>query len=197
MADIRTNRLRGDARLLAELNDSSTLIDIQTLHGDPPDHYRVIYNVRGVEKLVNGQPYHRDQHIMEVYLPAQYPKVSPQFVWKTPIFHPNIHPFDGRVCIDRWFAATNLADIVVMIGDIVRYKNFNPDSPLNKSAAIWARENTRLFPLDSRSWRRGERTAETRSSTPIIEIGSPVHSPSAPTSPASSRPQPEEIVITI
>ncbi|MEX2237224.1 MAG: ubiquitin-conjugating enzyme E2 [Dehalococcoidia bacterium] len=156
MPSIRDNRLRGDAERLAAIDQSSELIDIRALSGNPPDRYQVVYSCRGIAKLERGAPVYSKRHELELVLPAGYPLSMPQLIFKSPIFHPNFHASDGRVCIDQWFAAANLSDVVLMVGNMVRYANFNPQSPLNREAAIWASANRSLFPTDVQPWFRGD-----------------------------------------
>ena len=44
----------------------------------------------------------------------------------------------------------SLADLVVMLGNMVRYDIFNPKSPLDTPAAKWAAKNKTSFPVDTR-----------------------------------------------
>jgi hypothetical protein len=52
------------------------------------------------------------------------------------IFHPNIANY---FCIaDYWWAGTKLSDIVVKLGDMIQWREVNPNSPLDAMAAKWA-----------------------------------------------------------
>ena len=47
-----------------------------------------------------------------------------------------------------------LSKMVEMLWDMVRYANFDVNSPYNREAAIWAREQSEYpFPLDARTIR--------------------------------------------
>jgi len=68
----------------------------------------------------------------------------------TPVFHPNFD--DSQVCIgDFWAASEGLDDLVMRIGRMICYQEFNIKSPLNGLAAKWVEQNARLLPIDSRS----------------------------------------------
>ncbi|MEN1759916.1 ubiquitin-conjugating enzyme E2 [Anoxynatronum sibiricum] len=123
-------------------------IDIEPISGDPPDKYLVTYKVKGFKlDERTGKPVLANRHQVEVYLHAAYPREKPRCQMKTPIFHPN---FRFQVCIgDYWGAGERLTDIIIQIGDMIQYKNYNPKSPLNIEASHWARENTHLFPADN------------------------------------------------
>jgi len=123
-------------------------IDIEPIAGDPPDKYLVTYKIKGFKlDEKTGKPVLTNRHQVEVYLHAAYPREKPRCQMKTPIFHPN---FRFQVCIgDYWGAGERLTDIIIQIGDMIQYKNYNPKSPLNMEASHWARENTHLFPADN------------------------------------------------
>lgn len=66
---------------------------------------------------------------------------------RTEIFHPN---FGTWVCIgDYWAAGETLFDVIVQIGNMIQYRNYNIKSPLNARAARWAAENTHRFPISN------------------------------------------------
>jgi len=86
---------------------------------------------------------------MEVNLSLGYPRRPPHCRMTTPIFHPN---FDtSSVCIgDFWAASEGLDDLVVRVGRMIAYQEFNTKSPLNGLAAKWASQHSDLLPVDSR-----------------------------------------------
>ncbi|MCA9973379.1 MAG: hypothetical protein KC425_24335 [Anaerolineales bacterium] len=150
MFDIRENRLRNDYKLVRELVNRSELVQVLQTESDPPDKYLVRFMCRGVEKIKpNGDPVYRDAHEVSIYLHAEYPLKQPQLKWLTPIFHPNIH-VTGAVCIGAWWAAKTLDELLLTLGEMVQYKNYEPRDPMNSKAAAWALRNKRLFPVDSR-----------------------------------------------
>jgi hypothetical protein len=84
-------------------------------------------------------------HEAEIYLHADYPRSKPKCVMHTDIFHPN---FGDHICIgDDWAAGENLVSIIMQIGRMICFQEYNPKSPLNAVAARWAKENEKLFPL--------------------------------------------------
>src|SRR5258708_21297220 len=67
----------------------------------------------------------------------------------TPVFHPNFD--DSTVCIgDFWAASEGLDDLIVRIGRMIAYQEYNTKSPLNGLAAKWAEQHAQLFPVDTR-----------------------------------------------
>jgi hypothetical protein len=68
----------------------------------------------------------------------------------TPIFHPNFD--ETSVCIgDFWAASEGLDDLIIRIGRMIAYQEYNTKSPLNGLAAKWAAEHAHLLPIDSRN----------------------------------------------
>jgi len=66
------------------------------------------------------------------------------------LFHPNFD--DATVCIgDLWAASEGLDDLVIRIGRMIAYQEYNTKSPLNGLAAKWAAQNTHLLPVDARN----------------------------------------------
>lgn len=86
---------------------------------------------------------------MEVNLSLGYPRRAPQCRMLTPVFHPNFD--DSMVCIgDFWAASEGLDDLIIRIGRMIAYQEYNTKSPLNGLAAKWAAQNSQLLPIDSR-----------------------------------------------
>ena len=67
----------------------------------------------------------------------------------TPVFHPNFD--DATVCIgDFWAASEGLDDLIVRVGRMIAYQEYNTKSPLNGLAAKWAAEHVAQLPIDAR-----------------------------------------------
>ncbi len=144
----RLRRLSSDYRSLKLEFARHPYIRVEPVSGDPPEKYLITYKVKGFRMDDGkGYPVLVNRHQVEVYLHASYPREKPKCQMKTPIFHPN---FRYQVCIgDYWGAGEKLTDIIVQIGDMIQYKNYNPKSPLNIQASQWAKENSHRFPADN------------------------------------------------
>lgn len=168
----RMRRLRSDHQRMVELDARSDLIDVQAFtatKGMPPERYIVTYRVPsivGVDK--KGNPKIAEEHQVEIYLHSDYPHRWPGLKWMTPIWHPNINHENGSVCIDAawWGAARALDRLVIMMGEMLQYKNFHDDPtkppfPWDQEAAAWCRtyrsKNPNVFPLDQQELMRPER----------------------------------------
>lgn len=162
--NIRETRLRNDYRRVRDLVDRSELIHIVSTDGDPVERYLIRFTCKSVEKLNgSGKPILRESHEVAVYLHAEYPLKQPQLKWQTPIFHPNIH-VTGAVCIGAWWAAKTLDELLLTLGEMIQFKNYDPKDPMNSKAAAWAMRNKRLFPID-------DRPLKGQSLTDMIKLG--------------------------
>ena len=168
----RMRRLRVDYELMQELAARSDLISFEAKrpHANlPPETYIVTFKCKGiidVDRL--GNPKFGTLHQVEIYLHNQYPQRWPGMKWLTPIWHPNINHLNGSVCIDAawWTASRSLDRLVVMLGEMLQYKNFHDDPtkppfPWDPEAARWSREyrktHLKAFPVDERELLRPER----------------------------------------
>jgi len=145
----RVRRLKLDYELLSNRFRDWPLIQISGTAGMPPEVYRFTYHIRGLCVAANGDIVERHEHVMEVNLSLGYPRRPPHCRMLTPIFHPN---FDASsVCIgDFWAASEGLDDLIVRVGRMVAYQEYNTKSPLNGLAAKWAAQHPELLPVDPR-----------------------------------------------
>jgi ubiquitin-protein ligase len=126
------------------------LIQITGTAGMPPEIYRFTYNLRGLYVAPSGEILERQVHVLEVNLSLGYPRRAPQCRMLTPVFHPNFD--DAMVCIgDFWAASEGLDDLIIRIGRMITYQEYNTKSPLNGLAAKWAAQNSSLLPIDTRN----------------------------------------------
>jgi len=138
----------------------------------PPEIYRFTYNLRGLYVSSAGEILERDVHVLEVNLSLGYPRRAPQCRMLTPVFHPNFD--DAMVCIgDFWAASEGLDDLVVRIGRMISYQEYNTKSPLNGLAAKWAAQNAKLLPIDARNIAPPLDTKEATSAMSVITEAAP------------------------
>lgn len=150
MPSPRIRRLLLDHQTLTERLTNWPLIQITGTAGLPPEVYRFTYNIRGLYVSPGGEILERPIHILEVNLSLGYPRRAPQCRMLTPVFHPNFD--DATVCIgDFWAASEGLDDLIIRIGRMISYQEYNTKSPLNGLAAKWAAQNAALLPIDARN----------------------------------------------
>lgn len=150
MVSPRIRRLQHDYTMLRQRFEGWPLIEISGTAGLPPEMYRFTYHLRGLYVAPGGEIVERDEHVLEVNLSLGYPRRAPQCRMLTPVFHPNFD--EASVCIgDFWAASEGLDDLVVRIGRMIAYQEYNTKSPLNGLAAKWAAQNQQLLPVDART----------------------------------------------
>jgi ubiquitin-protein ligase len=149
MLSPRIRRLKLDYELLQQRFTAWPVIRITGTAGLPPEIYRFQYQLRGLYVAADGAILERSEHVLEVNLSLGYPRRAPQCRMLTPVFHPNFD--DSSVCIgDFWAASESLDDLIIRIGRMIAYQEYNTKSPLNGLAAKWAAQNGHLLPVDPR-----------------------------------------------
>lgn len=149
----RDRRLEADLQSLKQLREASTIFDFSA-SGSPPHSYRLYFKGNGAMLNSSGQVSPALHHEVIVELGAAYPRLVPNLAWQTPIFHPNIS-HNGVVCLGgygtHWVPSLTLGEMCIMLWDMIRFANFDTESPYNREAAMWARtQHPNIFPLDSR-----------------------------------------------
>jgi ubiquitin-protein ligase len=149
MLSPRIRRLKHDHDLLLQRLSGWPLIRLAGTAGMPPELYRFQYLIKGLYVAPDGNILERNEHLLEVNLSLGYPRRAPQCRMLTPVFHPNFD--DSSVCIgDFWAASEGLDDLIIRIGRMISYQEYNTKSPLNGLAAKWAAQNPQLLPIDPR-----------------------------------------------
>lgn len=181
----RVRRLIADYELMRELAAQSSLINFETVDSRgslAPERYIVTYRCKGIAAIDKlERPKYSSHHQVEIYLHNQYPQRWPGLKWLTPIWHPNIHHLNKTVCIDAawWTASRSLDRLVIMLGEMVQYKNFHDDPtkppfPWDPDAARWSRayraDHPHAFPVDDRELLRPGRVKLKKSPAPRIRL---------------------------
>lgn len=169
----RQRRLNSDFQSVQQLVDESTIITFQS-SGSPPQKYRFIFKGAGFKRDRHGVISVSEHHEVLVELGAAYPRMVPNLAWQTPIYHPNISN-NGVVCLGgygtHWVPSLTLSEMCTMLWDMIRYKNFDTESPYNREAALWAKTQTDFrFPIDPRSIRDQISGGEKPEITPSVRV---------------------------
>lgn len=147
MSIVRLKRLQADHEKLQDYVRRHPRVRLVQADGNPPERYQLCYQVKSLRQADDGLV-EADEHLVEVALPRNYPRVPPQCRMLTPVFHPNIAPH--AICIgDHWTAGESLPSIVARIGEMLAYQSYNTKSPLNGEAARWADGHAHELPLDA------------------------------------------------
>ncbi len=152
---LRTRRLMAEAEQMRKAFGNSPVIRIESAEGDPPERYRIAYEIKSLEHPPGKRnPIERNRHLIEIECTAEYPRLSPRCRILTPIFHPNFD--ETTICVgDHWTAGERLVDLVVRIGEMIAFQAYNIKSPLNGEAAMWADLNPDRLPTDTRDFHAG------------------------------------------
>ena len=174
----RIRRLEADFRGIQQLSAESTIFDFEC-SGNIPELYRFFFHGPGTYKTSRNTVAIRDRHEIVVELAAAYPRLMPGISWHSPVFHPNISS-SGVVCLGgygtNWVPSLQLDELCVMLWDMIRYQNYDVESPYNREAAMWAREQIDFrLPLDDRSLR--DRVADQVDEIILATVANPDHVP--------------------
>ena len=171
----RIRRLNSDYRSICQLRDESSIFTFEST-GSPPQKYELVFNGAGFFRDPDsGKIEVRHRHRVAVEFGAAYPRMMPGLAWKTPIFHPNISN-NGVVCLGgygtHWVPSLTLAEMTTMLWEMIRFKNFDSDSPYNREAALWAKTQSQYpLPIDTRSIRdrlTGEENKNLIEAEPVV-----------------------------
>ena len=89
-----------------------------------------------------GTPIRADHQEVYIQLLPNFPIQAPLAWWQNEIFHPNIDPKTGRVCLgdllDHWRPAMNFGELCQMLVEMAAYRNYVVTEGYNEQAAKWA-----------------------------------------------------------
>ena len=145
-------------------------------YSSAPAKYLILYSCSGLVKPEQGEISESNFHAMSIVFGYDFPTRPPILIWYTPIWHPNFKT--PHVCTQgRPFAAGIPLDrIVLTVGEMVQYRNYNLQSPLNYAAKEWAERNLTRFPVDdrdlvdSRYRYKTQDTALSQKTEPLVEL---------------------------
>jgi ubiquitin-protein ligase len=185
MSTVRLRRLQSDFDRLAGLIARHPRLQLLRVDGSPPEKYQVEYHVNSMRQK-DGELLMVNSHVVEIFLPRDYPRTPPLCRMLTPVFHPNIAPH--AICIgDHWSAGESLAALVTRIGEMLAYQSYNTKSPLNGEAAKWTDQNIERLPLDRVNMHLEEDGPATKPK-PASPPAAPIAAPPRPPSRAPSMP---------
>jgi len=147
----RINALVMDHNDMNALVDRNPKVTFTANRFHAPDRYDVTFHYPSFIALISGESKPRigETHQATITLGAEYPRRAPFVIWQTPIFHPNIDPSDGEVCLgvlkDRYLPGLGLARLINMLAEMVQWRNFDAFNAFNKTASEWS--------VDSHNWK--------------------------------------------
>lgn len=143
-AQMRNAALIADLRQIEILTEDNEQVEFDVDRQYAPTEYIFTFKYPSfAEPPLRGQaPRVAKTHKAKISLLANYPLEAPYVQWLTPIFHPNIRPRDGAVCLgilmDRYLPGLGLARVVNMLVEMIQWRNFDIYNPLNVDAVLFA-----------------------------------------------------------
>ncbi|QDS74488.1 hypothetical protein FKW77_006910 [Venturia effusa] len=103
-----------------------------------------------------GTPFSSGLFALDLKMPPAYPTAAPTAFFRTKIFHPNVDPGTGAICVDTlkrdWTPTLTLRDVLVTISCLLVYPN--AASALNSEAGRLLEEDFGEFERKARLWAR-------------------------------------------
>lgn len=105
---------------------------------------RIIVDFKGPKDTI----YETGVWKIKIEFPAEYPLKSPCVNFETPIYHPNVEPKSGAICLDvlttEWTPMYEIKHIFdTFLPQLLSYPN--PDDPFNTIAAMELKNNKSTF----------------------------------------------------
>eukprot|EP00030_Apusomonadida_sp_AF-17_P007871 a844098_250.p1 GENE.a844098_250~~a844098_250.p1 ORF type:complete len:167 (-),score=16.20 a844098_250:66-503(-) len=104
-----------------------------------------------------GSPYEGGAFVIDITIPSDYPFSGPEFIFETPVFHPNFS--GGSVCVGAWSAAQTIAKALAQIRALLASPNLA--SPLDTSIAAMCASDPARFEATAREWTSTHATRST------------------------------------
>lgn len=151
--DVRNARLLGDYSEMCNIRGS--IIQWRAVKGAPPyvEEYELTVNIRSI---ISARPDYRDQHVIKIELPGDYPRFQPAVIMVSMpvVFNPNWWgpKKNYEWCPGSWDFSEGLGHHVIRMLRTLQYDPniINVISPANGDANKWYKENRHrnLFPCD-------------------------------------------------
>lgn len=119
-----------------------------------PESDEDLYNWVGTIIGPLGTPYEGGVFNITIAFPKDYPFRPPKVKFTTPIYHPNINPNSGNICLDilkdSWSPALSVQKVMLSLCSLLN--DPNPDDPLVPEIAEVYRTNREKYVEIARQW---------------------------------------------
>lgn len=106
-----------------------------------PTTYRLKLSAESFAPTLNGEPIPIEEHEIIIALPYSFPMSPPAIYWQTAIFHPNVHPESGCVCVEiigkKYFPPLKMETIGEILIGIASFNFYDSEAICNPKAAVW------------------------------------------------------------
>ena len=134
--------------------------EITAIEKEPVDNVSVSINKDDIMNWTaiiigpNDTPYEGGLFKINIYFTDEYPIKPPILKFKTPIYHPNINPTSGAICIDilknNWSPALTIQKVLLSVVSLLNEPN--SDDPLVPDVANIYKTNIELFNANASEW---------------------------------------------
>ncbi len=136
--------------------------EIEDIYINPPDYISAgpindndIFHWEAVITGPEETDYKDGVFLLDIAIPPQYPYKPPTIKFKTKIWHPNINPDNGNICITTlkekfWNPSMTISDILYTIMLLFYKPNFK--DPLNSAARNEYRDNPQKYKEKVKKW---------------------------------------------
>ena len=126
------------------MSETRILKEIEDIYRDPPDYISAgpiddkdIYHWEATIYGPEDSDYKNGVFLLDIKIPKEYPFKPPICKFKTKIYHPNINPDNGNICVNilksyNWNPSLTISNILMSLMVLLYTPNFN--SPLNGAA---------------------------------------------------------------
>jgi ubiquitin-protein ligase len=172
MSSLYERRVEQEWRLLhglAAANSQLLAIDGRRIQDGDEVFQFTIFETAALIGDANGLQV-RNTHTVAVRFPAFFPSVPLELSLGGAVFHPNVHPENGFVCLwDRFSSHHTLVDAIAQLQRVIAWQLFNetPDHLMQPGALAWQRNPARsvVLPLAFEAIRRPPELQNLRSTT--------------------------------
>lgn len=101
-----------------------------------------------------GTPYAGGKFEMNIEIPQEYPHKPPSVKFLTKIYHPNVSPQSGYICLDilkhMWSPALSISKVLLSVSSLMSEPN--PSDPLHGDAGHLMRTNLPEYNKKAAEW---------------------------------------------
>ena len=131
MSTLYERRVKQEWRLLKELAELNPEIIQECSRSDAEGIQVFAFTLRHTQALVEQgeELLVIDEHRVSIHLPRFFPSVPMEVSLARPVFHPNVHPESGFVCLwDRFSSAKTVAEAITQLQRVITWELFSEEA---------------------------------------------------------------------